>query len=126
MTSRKKPETPEELLLDIESHPERGKINGKEVICFGRREIRGTVSAEAKQKFLRVLATQGLTMNEGLAFALSLLWDLQREAVEANEREKSEKFGVTIQEIQSKVFGAYKARGRNKKANLDSESNPET
>ena len=119
MAERKKqPSTSEEVIEDIKNHSERGKLNGEEVVALDRREVRGTCGAEAKRKLLRVAACYGYDMSEVLGAAISALWSKERENVEAHEREKTEKFGVTSTEIHSKTYGAYKARGRAKKANF--------
>jgi iron only hydrogenase large subunit-like protein len=118
MAERKKPETSEDLQADIEGHPDRGIIDGRKVVDDSRREIRGTISAESKRKFLRVIACYGMSMNEGLQMAVSALWRQEQEVVQNHEREKAAEFGVTQKEIQIKEFGYYKARGRAKRLNL--------
>lgn len=118
MSDRKQPQSQEEIQADIQNHPQRGKINGEDVVARDRREIRGTCSAESKRKLLRVMGCYGWDMGEGLNAAIAALWSKERENVEAHEREKIEKFGVSNSEIQSKTYGAYKARGRAKKANF--------
>lgn len=118
MSARKKPVTNEELLEDIESHPDRGRINGEEVLALDRREVRGTCSGEAKRKLIRVMAVYGWDFSEGLSSAIAALWNKERENVEAHEAEKAAKFNVDVQQIRVKEYGAYKDRSRRKKANL--------
>jgi hypothetical protein len=121
MTKKRKPETKQELEQDIQAHPERGKINGKPVVDDGRRQIRGTVPAELKRKFLRFLACYGLDNTAGLEQAIALLWKEHREVIESHERQKSEELGVSVAEIQKKSYGHIKARGRQKRLNLTGE-----
>lgn len=120
MTTRKKPITPQEIEADIDSHPDRGKINGEYVLALDRRQVRGTCSGEAKRKLVRIMAVYGWNFSEGLSSAIAALWDKERENVEAHEQEKADKFGVSAQEIRNKQFGAYKDRSRRKTANLES------
>ena len=125
MTERKKPQSKQEIRDDVDNHPERGKINGEPILALDRREVRGSCSGESKRKLLRIMATYGWDMSEGLSAAIASLWNKERENVEAHEREKAERFGVTAQEIQNKEFGIYKDRGRRKKANLEANNENE-
>lgn len=122
MTEHKKPETKEEILNDIANHPERGKINGQDVINTSRREIRGTVAAETKRKLLRIAACYGANMGEILTMAIAALWERERINVEKHEQEKADAFGVDVKQVQRKSYGHYKAKGREKKANLGGEN----
>ena len=115
---KRKPQTKTELEQDLQSHPERGMINGKPVVNDKRREIRGTIPAELKQKFLRVCACYGLDNTAGIEQAIALLWKEHREAVESHERQKAEEMGVTVAEIQRKSYGHSKSRSRQKRLNL--------
>ncbi|MDF5733871.1 MAG: hypothetical protein PUP92_39345 [Rhizonema sp. PD38] len=118
MTEKRQPQTPEEIQADIESHPERGKINDEYVLALDRREVRGSCSGESKRKLIRIMAVYGWDMSEGLSSAIAALWDKERQNVEAHEREKAEYFNVDTKEVRNKQFGIYKDRGRRKKANL--------
>ena len=118
MSEIKKPQTSLEIAEDVENHLERGKINGEPVVILDRREVRGSCSGESKRKLLRIMAAYGWDMSEGLSAAIAALWHKERLNVEAHEKEKAEYFNVTQHEIQTKEFGAYKARSRKKKANL--------
>ena len=122
MMERKKPETREEILSDIANHPERGKINGQDVIATGRREIRGTVAGETKRKLLRIAACYGANMGEILTMAIAALWERERINVERHEQEKADSFAVDVKQIQVKSYGHYKARGRERKSNLGGEN----
>ena len=122
MTERKKLETKEEILSDIANHPERGKINGQDVIATGRREIRGTVAGETKRKLLRNAACYGANMGEILTMAIAALWERERINVERHEQEKADSFAVDVKQIQVKSYGHYKAKGRERKSNLGGEN----
>lgn len=120
---KRKPETKTEIEQDIESHPERGIISGQPVVNDKRRDIRGTIPAELKQKFLRVCACYGIDNTAGIEQAIALLWKEHREAVESHERQKAEELGVTVAEIKRKSYGHSKARSRRKRLNLIGNSN---
>ena len=118
MEKQKKPTTKSEIEQDIINHPDRGKIGGIDVFADEKREIRGRVSSELKQKFLRITACFGLDTSAGLEQALCLWWSHHKDSVESSELEKSIKFQVPISEIQKKALGNAKARGRKKRLNL--------
>jgi hypothetical protein len=120
MTKQKKPETPEEVQIDIKSHPERGKLNGDEVVAFDKVEFRGSVPREIYRLALEVGGATGDDKSSILTKALEEYVLRRLSLLERSESIKSEKFGVSRLEIRSKTFGAYKAKGRAKKANLDS------
>ncbi|ALF52217.1 hypothetical protein ACX27_04095 [Nostoc piscinale CENA21] len=118
MTSRKKPTTAEELKADIENHPERGKLNGDDVVAFDKVEFRGNVPREIYRLALEVGGALGDDKSTILVKALEEYVIRRLELLERSQRIKSKKFGVDELEIRSKTFGAYKAKGRAKKANL--------
>jgi len=121
MTKQNKPETPEEVQIDIESHPERGKLNGDEVVAFDKVEFRGSVPREIYRLALEVGGATGDDKSSILTKALEEYVLRRLPLLERSESIKAEKFGVSRLEIRSKTFGAYKAKGRAKRANLDSE-----
>lgn len=121
MTKKKKPQTPEEVQIDIESHPERGKLNGDEVVAFDKVEFRGSVPREIYRLALEVGGATGDDKSTILSKALEEYVLRRLTLLERSESIKAEKFGVSRLEIRSKTFGAYKAKGRAKRANLDSE-----
>ena len=125
MTRREKPQTREQVQVDIESHPNRGMINGHKVVDDAKREVRAKVPAELKRKLLRVIACYGVGMSEGLEMAIASLWRQEQQVVKLHEQEKALEFGVTEKEIQVKEFGHYKAVGRQKRLNLISEGDNE-
>jgi hypothetical protein len=125
MTRREKPQTREQVQVDIESHPDRGMINGHKVVDDAKREVRAKVPAELKRKLLRVIACYGVGMSEGLEMAIASLWRQEQQVVKLHEQEKALEFGVTEKEIQVKEFGHYKAVGRQKRLNLISEGDNE-
>lgn len=118
MDKREKPTTKGEIEQDIINHPDRGKIGGIDVFANEKRDIRGQVSSELKQKFLRITACFGLDISAGLEQALCLWWTHHKDAVESSELEKALKFQVPVAEIQKKALGSAKARGRKKRLNL--------
>lgn len=118
MEKREKPTTKGEIEQDIINHPDRGKIGGIDVFANEKRDIRGQVSSELKQKFLRITACFGLDISAGLEQALCLWWTHHKDSVESSELEKALKFQVPVAEIQKKALGSAKARGRKKRLNL--------
>ena len=118
-----KPKTKAEIEQDIASHPERGKIDGVEVVLDQKREVRATVSAELKRKLLRLMACYGIDTSTGVSMALALLWKEHRETVEAHESQKAIEFDVPVSVIQEKAYGHAKARGRQKRLNLLGDKN---
>lgn len=121
MTKKKKPQTPEEVQIDIESHPERGKLNGDEVVAFDKVEFRGSVPREIYRLALEVGGATGDDKSAILAKALEEYVLRRLPLLERSESIKAEKFNTTRLEIRSKTFGAYKAKGRAKRANLQGE-----
>lgn len=121
MVKRKKPQTPEEVQIDIESHPERGKLNGDEVVAFDKVEFRGSVPREIYRLALEVGGATGDDKSSILAKALEEYVLRRMPLLERSESIKAEKFEVSRLEIRSKTFGAYKAKGRAKRANLERE-----
>jgi hypothetical protein len=115
---RKKPITPAERKADIENHPERGKLNGEEVVSFDKVEFRGSVPREIYRLALEVGGMIGDDKSAILSKALEEYVLARLPLLERNQRIKAEKFGVSELEIRSKTFGAYKAKGRAKAANL--------
>ena len=120
--TKRKPESREELEQDIQDHPERGKVNGIPVVNDTHRALRGSLPAELKQKFLRILACYGIDNSAGLQMAIALLWKEHREAVEFHELEKSTELGISVAEVRCKSYGHSKARGRQKRLNLEGRS----
>ena len=120
MTKRKKPQTPEEVQIDIANHPERGKLDGDEVVAFDKVEFRGSVPREMYRLALEVGGATGDDKSIILTKALEEYVLRRLPLLERSESVKAEKFGVGRLQIRSKTFGAYKAKGRAKKANLDS------
>jgi hypothetical protein len=118
--SSKKPQTPEELSADIESHPDRGKVDGEPVIRLDRTEFRGSVPRELYRQALLIGGSMGLSKSDILVVALTkFVSDSGHQAVkEATIQRKSEKFGISALDVISKIFGAYKAVGREKRARL--------
>ena len=121
MVKRKKPQTPEEVQIDIEEHPERGKLNDDEVVAFDKVEFRGSVPREIYRLALEVGGATGDDKSSILTKALEEYVLRRMPLLERSESIKAEKFGVSRLEIRSKTFGAYKAKGRAKRANLQGE-----
>ncbi len=124
--TRRKPQNPEEVVADIQGHPERGKLNGEDVVRFDLEEIRVSVPKELYRVLLEVGGAMGLSKKEVVMMALTrFVTDAGvMGLVERSQQLKSEKFGVSKVEIRSKVFGAYKrvARSFNSRINSNAEN----
>lgn len=119
---RRKPETPEEAIADIEAHPERGKVEGEDLIAFDKIELRQAVPRELWQRALEVGGAMGLNKTDLVTAAL-VEWvsDPGRQQMLSNfyslklsKHQTSNRF-----EIFTKVLGAYKNLARKLRANLD-------
>lgn len=120
MTKRKQPETSGELEKDLEIHPERGQVNGEEVVRFDSVELRGQIPRELYRRFLEVAGAQGLSKGQGLLIAIAR-WvsDSGNQALLDHFLTlQSEKYGKSRVEIRSKVFGMYKKTARARRRNL--------
>lgn len=120
MNNRRKPQSKNELKQDVESHPERGKVNGEDIIRFDRVEVRVKVPRELYRKALSIGGPMGLSKTEIITLALvKLVSDSGLQGVEEGFLEyQCEKHQITKKEARSKIFGAYKAVGRAKKLHL--------
>ena len=123
MVSRKKPQTPEELQADIETHPERGMLRREdgdlaEVVRFDTVDLNGSIPKEMYRVLLEIWGAKGMTKADGLRDMASQYVTHQGnlQLVERSQQQKSELYGVTRTEVRSKVFGAYKKRSREFKA----------
>jgi hypothetical protein len=125
--SKKKPQTQEELSADIQSHPERGNVDGEPVIRLDRTEFRGSVPRELYRQALLIGGAMGLSKSDILVIALSrFVSDPGHQALkEATLQRKSEKFNLPVLDIISKIFGAYKAIGREKRSRLTTSDDDE-
>lgn len=115
---KKQPKTPEELQQDIEQHPERGLIDGEEIVRFDSVEIRGTVPRELHRLVLEAGGALGYNKSEIIRAALEDWVTKHLATVVRSQEVKAAKYDVEEIEIRSKVFGAYKAAGRKAKARL--------
>lgn len=120
MTKRKQPQTPDELEKDIESHPDRGKLGGDEVVRFDSTELRGQIPRELYRRFLEVAGAQGMSKGQALLTAIAS-WVSQpgnQAMLDHFLSLQSEKYGQSRVEIRSKIFGAYKRTARLRRKNL--------
>lgn len=120
MASRQKPTNNDELLQDIESHPERGKLNGEDVVRFDTEDLQVSIPKELYRILLEIGGSMGLNKKEIVMLALTrLATDPGVLALlERSHSIKAEKYGVSPVEIRSKVFGAYKRVGREKSSRI--------
>lgn len=115
MTNRK-PTNSDELQQDIDNHPERGKLNGEDVVKFDSETFQLSIPKELYRVLLEIGGSMGLTKREVFLMALSrFATDAGNIALlERSQSIKAEKHNVSVVEVRSKVLGAYKRVGREK------------
>ena len=113
----KKPETLEELQADAQAHPERGKLNGDDVVRFNLKKFEGMIPSSLYREILEIGGVFGLDKEAILVSAL-MEWVSQpgRQMARQNfyQRETT-KHGASELEVRSKVFGSYKGFIRKEK-----------
>jgi hypothetical protein len=125
--SNKKPQTPEEVATDIETHPERGKLDDEEVVRFDRVELRQYVPRELWRRSLEIGGSMGLNKSDIVQSAL-IEWVSHpgRQAMrEQFYQVKMDKHQVSRYRIFEKILGAYKAVARKMRANLGEQDSGE-
>jgi hypothetical protein len=117
---RKKPTTPEEVKADIESHPERGQLNGEDVVRFESLNLQLSVPRELENQLLEIGACLGMSKSEVFRHAIATFVSLpgNQAMVDRWQTKKAEKFDVAKSEVRSKTFGSYKKIAREKRARL--------
>ena len=126
---KKQPSTTEELQKDIESHPDRGKLDGEPVVRFDSKELSGSIPRTLHNEFLLICGSKGYNKSQGLTEAVSQ-WVADQGNQTAKEnfiKRKAQQHQVSESEVASKVFGCFKDAGRRRKqrfqqAATDSES----
>lgn len=104
------PENVDELTSDLESHPDRGKINGQDVVRFDLKEFSGLVPYALAKRALECGAPYGFTRDEILTAALTM-WTSDAGVQQARltyQQELAEKHQTSTRRIRSKIHGAYK------------------
>ena len=113
------PETVEALTTDLKNHPDRGKLNGQEVVRFDLKEFSGMISHGLAARALECGAPFGLTRDEILTAALTL-WTSNPGIQQARltyQQELAEKYDIPVAKVRSKIRGAYKKIRRVKRLN---------
>lgn len=118
---RKKPETPDKLNQDIEQHPERGMINGEDVVRFKTIKLQVDIPREQELALLQFGATQGMSKTEVIRHALAVFNSLPStvECVKAWQEQRAMKFDTDTKAIRNKVYGSYKKVARLHRAKLE-------
>ncbi len=104
------PKTVDELTADLESHPDRGKINGQDVVRFDLKEFSGVIPYALAKRALECGAPYGFTRDEILTAALTM-WTSDPGIQEARltyQQELAEKHQTSTRQVRSKIHGAYK------------------
>lgn len=126
MAQRKKPVTPEEVKTDIEEHPDRGMavnpVTGEleSVVNFETVEIKITIPKELYRLLLRAGAALGMTRPQIVITALAkyVTEDGVLYLLDNHELGKGSKFGISQDEIKSKIYGGYKRVAREIRSRL--------
>ncbi|HEY9633741.1 MAG TPA: hypothetical protein V6D14_10065 [Coleofasciculaceae cyanobacterium] len=106
----KSPQTAEELSKDLEKHPERGKLNGKDVVRFEMKEFSGVIPYSLAIRALESGAPFGFTRDEILTAALTM-WVSDpgiQQARKDYQQELADKHQTRTSLVRSKIRGAYK------------------
>jgi len=114
---RENPQTTEDLRADIESHPERGRVDDKPLIKFELKEISGFIPESLYDEFIQSGAAMGLDKDALLLAAITkFVTDPGVIALrQAFVNRKALKHNTTTLEIHSKIIGAYKGHTRLKR-----------
>lgn len=121
----KNPETAEELKLDLENHPERGQINGEDVVKFDLKEFSGVIPYALMARAFECGAAFGFTKDQILTAALTM-WTSNPEIQQARltyQQELADKHEVPIKIVRSKIRGAYKKMRRVNRLNIINNGN---
>jgi hypothetical protein len=118
--TRKKPGNKEEILEDIATHPDRGMLNGEEVVRFKAIDMQVSIPIEMHSQLLEVGGALGLSKTEIIKHAIAsyLTQPGVVSMVDRWQGLKCEKYNTSKYEIKSKVLGAYKRAARERTARL--------
>lgn len=121
MSDKKKPELREELKEDIEQHPERGMINGEDVVRFKTIKLQVEIPREMELALLQFGATQGMSKADVVRHALATFNSLPGtiESIKSWQQQRAEKFETDTKAIRNKVYGSYKKLARLRRARLE-------
>jgi hypothetical protein len=123
---RENPHNTEDLRADIETHPDRGRLEDKPIVKFEPKEISGFIPENLYDEFLQSGAAMGLDKDALLLAAITkFVTDPGVIALrQAFINRKALKHNTTTLEIHSKIIGAYKGRTRLKRLKqLETEKN---
>lgn len=118
-TSYQKPTTQEQLISDRDAHPDRGRIDGKDIVRFDTVEVSGDISRQLCRLLLQTAASMGMSKEDAVVAAIQC-WVSQPE-----NRAMREEFITHVMEIRdvprseavSKIYGSYKKLGRTQRLN---------
>jgi len=118
---KKQPQTAEELQKDIESHPDRGKLEEEPVVRFDSKDLSGSIPRTLYNEFLLICGSKGYNKSQGLTEAVSQ-WVASEGNQAAKEnflKRKAQQHNVSESEVASKVFGCFKDAGRRRKQRFE-------
>lgn len=117
----KKPESNEEVVTDIESHPERGQLDGEDIVRFEGVPLQFSIPRELENQLLEIGACLGMSKAEILKHAIACFVSHSgnQAMVERWQQKKAEKFGVPKNVIRVKAFGGYKKAARDRRLRME-------
>lgn len=118
--TKRKPETQEEIIKDIEAHQERGKIDGEDVVHFKSTEITFTLPLELNSQLLGAAGALGFNKSQMLQHIVASYISQPGVVamVKSWEESKAEKHNVTTKTVRDKARGCYKRVAREKRARV--------
>jgi hypothetical protein len=120
-TRRKKPTTQEELEQDLVDHPERGMLDGEDVVRFDKTTLQFAIPKEMYRVMLEIGAAKGLSQTQIFidAFSQYISSPGNIALVQHWQQIKAEKHNVSRFTIRGKVLGSYKKVGRERRRRMD-------
>lgn len=100
----------DKLREDAVNHPERGKVNGKDILNEATERIEIKISRETYKRLLLNAASEGEAPSTAAArlVKLGLATDSERGKVADFLQAKSQVFGISLGEVISKIYGYRK------------------
>lgn len=116
----KKPVSKAEILADIESHPDRGQLNGEDVVRFEGIPLNFSLPRELENQLLEIAACLGMTKSQAFIHAVATFVSLpgNQAMIDRWQTKKAEKYNVDKSTIRSKTFGGFKKIAREKRSRL--------
>lgn len=116
----KKPVTREEVEKDIQAHPERGQLDGEDVVRFESLSLQISLPRELENQVLEIGACLGMSKADIFRHAIATFVSLpgNQAMIERWQEKKAQTHNSDKSTIRQKVFGGYKKIARAKRARL--------